>query len=172
MIRSFVFFIIYAVAINLNAQHSFPEVFCENLKGQQVLLPRSDKHQIIVMAFGKHNEKELDSWLQPVYDKFIQKTGLIDLMFDAHVYLLTVLNGVEAAAAKANINKIKNETDEALHPNILVLKSDADLILQTLKPDTKQVHVYLLNRNGKVLQSVKGKYNEDKMEALEDAFED
>jgi hypothetical protein len=132
----------------------------------------SDKHQVIVMAFGKHNEKELDSWLQPVYDKFIQKTGLIDLMFDAHVYLLTVLNGVEAAAAKANINKLKNETDEALHPNILLLKSGADLIFQTLKPDTKQVHVYLINRNGKVLQMVKGKYNEDKMEALEDAFED
>lgn len=172
MLRPIILGLLVWLGTNLSAQQKFPEIACVNLKGEKLTLPRTDKHQVIIMAFGRHNEKELESWLQPAFDKFVLKTGLIDLMFDAHLYLVSVLSGVEATTAKANLNKIKDQIDADLYSNILMLNSDADIIMQTLKPDTRQVHVYLLNKEGDILRVVKGKFDDDKMEALEDAFED
>jgi hypothetical protein len=154
-----------------NAQERFPSVQCENLNGEYLSIPNSIKHQIIILAFGKQNEKELESWLQPLYDKFIAKTGLIDLMFDADVYLLSVLNGIEANAVKSNIEKIKKQTDAELHANMLFLKDANDKILQTLKPDTKHLQIYLVDSNGKIVFHTQGNLSDEKMEALEDAFD-
>lgn len=149
----------------------FPAVTCENMNGEQKVIPQQGKYQLMVIAFGKQNEKELQSWLQPLYDKFIAKTSLIDFIFDADLYLLSILNGLEASAAKANKNKIKQEVDEELQPKIFLFQGDQEKLLKDLNIDSKQLYVFLMDANGKIIYKTSGKYSEAKMEAIEDAFD-
>jgi hypothetical protein len=155
------------------SQDQLSNIACENLEGEAVSIPssKSESHQLLIFAFGKSNEKELQSWLQPVYEKFIEKSGLLDMLFDVELSLVSVLNSMEATAAKANRQKIKQEIDKDLHRNVYQFKGDETELLKALNIEKKQLVVLLLDSNGKILYKTTGKYSEDKMEAIEDLLD-
>jgi len=157
----------------LFSQVQFSNIACENLEGEAVSIPssKSKNHQLLIFAFGKSNEKELQSWLQPVYEKFIEKSGLLDMLFDVELSLVSVLNTMEAAAAKSNKQKIKQEIDIDLHRNVYQFKGDETELLKALNIEKKQLVVLLLDAHGKILYKTTGKYSEDKMEAIEDLLD-
>src|SRR5690606_40255941 len=80
------------------------------------------KYTLLGLAYSKKSEDELNSWFQPVFEKFIQKNkGLFEAFgYDVNVYFVPMFTGVNAAATgTAKKKAIKN-----IDPNLLPYRSE------------------------------------------------
>lgn len=73
----FSFFFLLA-GTSLRAQvigNTFPAMEAETVDDKKVQLPRdvAGKYTLLGLAYSKKSEGELNSWFQPVFEKFIQK---------------------------------------------------------------------------------------------------
>src|ERR1044071_9041424 len=90
-----------AFAFNLSAQvigKMFPDMEAETVEDKKVLLPRDvkGKYTLLGLAYSKKSEDELNSWFNPVFSKFIQKSsgGLTAGMgYDVNVYFVPMFTG-------------------------------------------------------------------------------
>src|SRR5690348_7919870 len=80
---------------------AFPLMEAETVEDKKVKLPGDvgGKYTLIGMAYSKKSEDELNSWFQPVFEKFIQKsTGLLSsFTYDVNVYFVPMFTGINAA---------------------------------------------------------------------------
>src|SRR6186997_239767 len=105
-----------SIAITSQAQvvgKMFPAMEAETVEDKKVQLPDAvkGKFTLIGLSYSKKSEDELNSWFQPVFEKFIQKTpGVLDgFSYDVNVYFVPMFTGVNAAATgTAKRKAIKN----------------------------------------------------------------
>src|SRR6187200_2022966 len=64
----------------------------ETLENKQVTIPSDTKGKYTFLCFasGMKAQKDLETWLDPVYNKFIAKTGLMDEFYDVNVFFIPV----------------------------------------------------------------------------------
>ena len=93
-----------SVALSSNAQvvgKMFPSMEAETVEDKKVILPDAAKGKftLVGLAYSKKSEDELNSWFQPVFEKFIQKTSgvLAGFSYDVNVYFVPMFTGVNAA---------------------------------------------------------------------------
>src|SRR5258707_5775845 len=90
----------------------FPAMEAQTAEDKVVKLPRDvqGKYTLLGLAYSKKSEDELNTWFEPVFSKFIQKTtGLMaGLGYDVHVFFVPRLTGNYAAATRhAEENKVQ-----------------------------------------------------------------
>ena len=102
---------------------TFPGMEAETVEDKKVKLPGdvAGKYTLIGMAYSKKSEDELNSWFQPVFQKFIQKgKGLMSsFAYDVNVYFVPMFTGVNAAATGTAKKKAAKSIDPQLLPYIL-----------------------------------------------------
>ena len=156
------------------AQTLFPTMLCTSLDGKKINLPADNqgKTTVLGMAFSQKAEKELSTWYQPAYSKFLEKPDANALIpmesYDVNCYFVPVFSGVLQAAAGQAEKKMKEGLDKSLQANVLLFKGAADQIKSILKIDkTDTPWFFVLDVAGHVLYSTSGAYSEAKMEAIE-----
>lgn len=155
---------------------TFPSMTAETVDDKKVQLPESikGKYTLIGLAYSKKSEAELNSWFQPVFGKFIQKTnGLFSgFAYDVNVYFVPMFTGVNAAATGTAKRKAAKNIDPQLLPYVLFYKGELKSYKEALDFEKKDIpYFFVLDRNGKIVHATSGKYSEEKMDAIEEKLE-
>ncbi|CAN5367899.1 hypothetical protein BH09BAC5_BH09BAC5_23670 [soil metagenome] len=152
----------------------FPALKAETLNDVQVNLPADTKGKstIICMAYSSDAEKDLKTWYEPSYNKFIAKTELMSDAFDVNLYFIPMFTGAKEAAAGNAKKQMKEDVQEDLQPHILIYKGALDAYKDALKmDDKKKPYIFVLDKEGKILYVTSGTYTEEKMDEIEDKIE-
>jgi hypothetical protein len=150
----------------------FPDLTATTMKDKKVNIPGDlkNKYSLIGIAYSNDAEKDLHTWLEPVYDKFIAKNELMP--YDINLYFIPMFTGAKSATAESAKNKLAKETDPELQPYVLIYKGELDKYKTALGMDKKALpYFFVLDKMGKIVYTTSGSYTEDKMDAIEDALD-
>lgn len=154
----------------------FPDMEAETVEDKKVNLPLDvkGKYTLLGLAYSKKSEDELNSWFQPVFEKFIQKTGgmLSGFSYDVNVYFIPMFTGVNAAATGTAKRKALKNIDPQLLPYVLFYKGELKSYKAALDFEKKDIpYFFVLDEQGKIVFATSGKYTAQKMDQVEDAIE-
>ncbi len=162
------------ITINASAQKgkTFPTIIGVSLADKSMSLPmKNGKYTIVAIAFNKAAEDELKKWLNPLYDAFMNKVkgkNSMDMSdgHDVNFFFCPVIGGLKMVA-----NKFKETTDKAFWPYVMDTdKTDIKLQGKILEiSDPKVPYVFVLDKEGKVVDFQSGDFKEEKVDALEEA---
>jgi hypothetical protein len=154
----------------------FPAMTTETAEDKVVELPAAikGKYTLLGLAYSKKAEDELNTWFNPVYDKFVRKAGglLEGIGYDMHVYFIPMFTGVNAAATGTAKKKALKNVDPQLLPNILFYKGDLKPYKEALdfeKRDTP--YFFVLDAEGKIVFATSGKFSSQKLDEIEEVIE-
>ena len=154
----------------------FPPMTAETVEDKKIDLPANakGKYTLIGLAYSKKSEEELNSWFQPVFAKFIQKTnGLFSgFSYDVNVYFVPMFTGVNAAATGTAKRTALKNIDPQLLPYVLFYRGELKSYKDALDFEKKDIpYFFVLDPEGKIVYATSGKYSEAKMEAIEGNIE-
>ena len=171
--------VLWVGSFNLSAQvigKMFPVMEAETVEDKKVNLPAETKGKftLLGLAYSKKSEDELNSWFEPVFSKFIQKTkGLMSgFGYDVNVYFIPMFTGVNAAATGTAKRKALKNIDPQLLPYILFYKGELKPYKEALDFEKKDIpYFFVLDKDGKIVFATSGAYSEDKMDQVEEVIE-
>jgi hypothetical protein len=155
--------------MQLNAQSITP-VACESLNKIPVTIPNDTKGKftLICIASSTKAQQELEGWLDPLYQKFIAKSGLMDDAFDVNLYFIPVITGTQVFAEKVKA-KFNENTQLDIKPHILFVTGDNKQALNSFSvPQDNSPHFLLLDTEGKIVYRTQGAFTEEKLDAIDD----
>ena len=152
----------------------FPDLKAETLDNKIINVPADTKGKstIISLAYSDEAEKDLQTWYEPMYDKFIAKTELMSDAYDLNLYFVPMFTGSKEAAAAGAKKQLKETVQADIQPHIIIYKGAIDVYKEKLKmDDKKKPYIFVLDSDGKIIYSTSGAYTEDKMDEIEDKIE-
>jgi hypothetical protein len=155
----------------------FPDMATETVDDKKINLPHvaKGKYTLVGLAYSKKSEEELNTWFQPVFEKFIQKNkGLFEgFGYDLNVYFVPMFTGINAAASGTAKKKALQNVDPNLLPYILFYKGELKSYKEALDFEKKDVpYFFVLDKDGKILYATSGKYVAKKMDEIESVLEE
>lgn len=155
----------------------FPDMEAETVEDKKVSLPQAakGKYTLLGLAYSKKSEDELNTWFQPVFEKFIQKnSGLFEgFGYDINVYFVPMFTGVNAAATGTAKKKALKNVDPNLLPYILFYKGELKPYKDALDFEKKDIpYFFVLDKDGKILYATSGGYSQKKMDEVEGVLEE
>ena len=166
--------VLFAV-LNCSAQKgkAFPNTTGATLDDKEKSIPfKNGKFSILAVAFHRGAEDELKKWLNPLYNTFMvkSKAKTLDMstVYDVNFVFVPMIAGVKMIA-----DEYKSGTDKAFWPVVLdTKKSDMKAAATSLGiTDRKIPYIFVLNKDGVVVDVQSGEYSEDKIDAVEEAME-
>lgn len=154
----------------------FPAMEAETVEDKIVKLPEETKgkYTLLGLAYSKKSETELNSWFQPVFEKFIQKSkGLMTgFGYDVNVYFVPMFTGVNAAATGTAKRKALKNIDPQLLPYVLFYKGELKPYKDALDFEKKDIpYFFVLDPTGKIIYATSGMYTDEKMDTIEGYIE-
>ena len=156
----------------------FPSMTAETVEDKKVNLPGDvkGKFTLLGLAYSKKAEDELNTWFNPVFEKFLSKDkgGLFEGMgYDVHVYFVPMFTGVNAAATGTAKKKALQNVDPLLLPNILFYKGELKQYKEALDFEKKDTpYFFVLNAAGKIVYATSGKFSAKKMYEVEASIQE
>lgn len=167
------FVCLLSLRVSVPAQ-TIPFISGVTANDQPVRLPDAVKGKYAVLCFAssKDAQKDLETWMEPVYNHYIAKTGIMDDAFDVEVYFIPVFKGANAAMMESLKRRFRETAQQDLWPHVLFSKQDMKGILQDLKISDERVpYFFLLDKEGKIAYRTSGAYSEEKFDQLDDKIE-
>lgn len=152
----------------------FPDISGKSLSDKYVGLPvKNNKTSVVGIAYNRAAETELKKWLNPLYNTFIPKPGDSKTFDVAEIYDVNFIFIPMIAGFKKVTEDFKASTDKEFWPYIMdTEKTDIKSLKEKLGvKDDKIPYFYVLDKDGKIIESVNGKFSEEKMDKLEAAAE-
>lgn len=148
----------------------------ETVENKKVKLPQDTKgkYTLLGLAYSKKSEDELNTWFNPVFNKFIQKPEgmMADLGYDVNVFFVPMFTGVNAAATGTAKKKALKNTDPLLLPYILFYKGELKKYKDALDFEKRDIpYFFILDPQGKIVHATSGAYSPSKMDAIEEVLE-
>lgn len=155
----------------------FPQLVAETAENEEVTLPGAvqGKYSVIGLAYSKKSEDDLNTWFEPIYNKFIREsTGLFSsFQHDVNVYFVPMFSGVNAAATGVAKKKALKNLDERLLPYILFYKGSLKPYKDELAFEKKDVpYLFVLDEDGEIVYATTGAYSDKKMVEIESLLEE
>lgn len=168
--------LVNAVSFSQVVGKTFPDMEAETIDDVKVMLPEKvkGKYTLLGLAYSKKSEDELNTWFQPVFEKFIQKNKGVfeDFGYDVHVYFIPMFTGVNAAATGTAKKKAVKNVDPNLLPYLLFYKGELKPYKEALDFEKKDVpYFFVLDAEGKIVYATSGSYSAKKMDAVEAVME-
>lgn len=171
--------VVLLLALPLRAQvvgKLFPDMVAQTSEDKNVTLPKDTKgkYTLLGLAYSKKSEDELNSWFEPVFSKFIQKTeGLMSGMgYNVNVYFIPMFTGINAAATGIAKKKAVKNVDPQLLPYLLFYKGELKTYKEALDFDRRDIpYFFVLDPDGKIVYATSGSYSESKMDEVEKVIE-
>lgn len=174
--KSLITILIIAFCYTLNAQtkKQFPTLSGHTLEGTAATLPEkpAKKFTIIGICYKRSAEEDLKTWIQPMYDVFVAKpkgTDYFDVAnyFDVNYYFIPLISGFKKAA-----NDFKASTQKDLWKNVIDCDTDIKILKEKLNPkDENLPYFYVIDLSGNIVETISGKYTEEKMDKIQDSIE-
>ncbi|HXC06880.1 MAG TPA: hypothetical protein VNZ86_19110 [Bacteroidia bacterium] len=152
---------------------TFPKLTGETLDGATLTIPDAckGKYTLIGMAHSSDAEQDLQTWIDPVYQKYIAKSGLMDAAEDINVYFIPMFTGSSLPFYEKSKKKMKETTQKDLQGHVIFYKGEITSYKTELSIEKKDTpYIYLLDPQGKVVYTTNGNWTEAKMDALDDAI--
>lgn len=155
----------------------FPAMEAETVEDKKINLPEAakGKYTLLGLAYSKKSEDELNTWFQPVFQKFIQKNkGLFEgFGYEVNVYFIPMFTGINAAATGTAKKKALKNIDPNLLPYILFYKGELKPYKEALDFEKKDIpYFFVLDKEGKIIYATSGTYGQKKMDAIEGVLEE
>jgi hypothetical protein len=155
----------------------FPNMETSTADGKKVNLPidTHGKFTLLGMAFSKKSEDELNTWIEPVFWKFINKPdGKMDQLFgnqsyDVNAYFVPMFTGIKTAATGTAKKQALKKMDPRLIPSILFYQGKLEPYKDALDFQKKDIpYFFVLDKDGKIIYATSGIYTEEKMNEVEE----
>lgn len=156
----------------------FPKMDTETVEDKPIVIPNDtkDKFTLVGLAYSKKSEADLNTWFNPVYNRFIKEDGgglFAGFGYDVNVYFVPMFTGAKATAEGTAKKKAAKDIDPLLLPHILFYKGKLKPYKEALEFDKKDVpYFFVINKEGKIVYATTGKFTEGKMEEVEEVLED
>jgi hypothetical protein len=155
----------------------FPEMTTSTADGMEVSLPADSrgKYTLLGLAFSKKSEADLNTWMEPVFWKFIDKReGSVNQLFgsntyDVNAFFVPMFTGVKTAATKTAKRQALKKMDPRLIPNILFYKGKLKPYKEALDFQKKDIpYFFVLDERGIIVYATSGRYTDAKMATVEE----
>jgi len=148
----------------------FPTITGESLQHKMIELPASSKGKfcLIGMSSSQKAEADLQTWMQPVYDMFINQNTFIPIDYNLDMYFIPMFKAGQSTTYNMVFNITKEEIDSELAPHVLFYKgniTDYETQLQLL--DKNKPYFFVIDTTGKIVYVTSGAYTERKLEKIE-----
>ncbi len=165
----------FLAATGMQAQvgKTFPKLSGETLDGVALTMPDAGKgkYTLVGMAHSSDAEQDLQTWIDPIYQKYIAKSGLMDAAEDVNVYFIPMFSGSSLPFYDKSKNKMKETTQKDLQGHVIFYKGEITSYKTELSIEKKDTpYIYLLDPQGKVVYTTNGNWTEAKMDAIDDAI--
>jgi hypothetical protein len=153
---------------SLEAQR-FPSFQSTNDLGASVaFLPATaGKPAVIFVQTNSSDDKVLQSWVDPLVQKFINKSGVLDALFESELYFLAFLNSAEALVLEKSRNKLQKELPDEMRGRCYYTLESSET-LENVVLNGAGSYIVVVDALGTILGTVQGDYTEQKMELIED----
>ncbi len=157
--------------------NTFPTMETSTADGKELELPKDTKgkYTLLGLAFSKKSEGDLNSWMEPIFWKFIHKpttqTGLLfaETTYDVNAYFVPMFTGIKTAATKTAKKQALKKLDPRLIPSVLFYRGKLKPFKEALDFQQKDIpYFFVLDENGKIIYATSGKYTEEKMAKVEE----
>ncbi len=172
--KTFIVILSLSFFTNFLSAQTVPSFSGETLQDKTVTIPddTKGKYTFICFAASQKAQKDLESWLDPVYNKFIAKTGLMDEMYDVNVFFIPVFKGGNVKFMETVKQKFKETAQEDIKGHVLFCKSELAEVSTALKlTDDNTPYFFLLDKNGSVIYRTSGSFSEKKFDEVDDKIE-
>jgi hypothetical protein len=152
----------------------FPLLSGETLDGKNISLPNdcAGKKTIIGLAYSEKAQEDLESWYEPMFEKFVAKVGMFDYQYDVKLYFVPMFIGLKQSLYESTLKKLRADNRKDLYPYVLFYKGDLEPYASELGMSEKSTpYFFILDGKGAILHTVSGAFTEKKMEAIEAALE-
>ena len=166
-----VLFFASSIAIEAQTIPSFTGTTAEN---KAVNIPGSSKGKFALICFAssKKAQADLESWLNPVYNRYIAKTGFMDDMFDVDVFFVPIFGGAEGAMQSTIKRRFIETAQKDVWPHLIFAESALKEILAPLNMNNESVpYFFLIDADGKIVYRTSGAFSEEKFDAIDDLVE-
>ena len=152
---------------NPNIGKKFPAVNAKTLAGQETTIPddAAGKVTLVAVAFARESQAQLDSWLNPFYEKFGSRE---DIMF----YEVPMISGGYKFMKMIIDGGMRGGLPEFKHKHVVTMYGDVDTYLQGLSLDKSNGYAFLLDREGIIRWQDQGFSNAETLGSLFAATED
>ena len=170
--------IILLIFVNRTYAHVgdvFPNIIGESLENKMVELPAASigKFCLVGMASSQKAEQALQTWMQPVYDLFINQNTFIPIDYNLDIFFIPMFNGANQTMYNKVMQKTKAEIDAELAPHVLFYKGSLDVYQTKLNLNDKSIpYFFVLDENGKIIYSTTGSYTAKKLDKIESFISD
>jgi hypothetical protein len=171
--KSIILSIILFISFAAQSQ-TLPVIKGETIENKSLSFPSDlkGKYSLLCFASSQKAENDLQSWLDPVYQKYIAKTGIMDDMYDVNVYFVPVLTGTNLAFAASMKKKFRESAQEDLKPHVLFCDQDGKEIIEKLNMSRNEVpYFFLLDKDGKIVYRTNGPFTDEKLDAIDELID-
>jgi hypothetical protein len=144
-----------------NIGMKFPNVTADSLAGTKESIPETcrGKVTLITVAFLRESQGQLDSWLNPFYEKFGKRDGFmfyeIPMISSGYKFMKFIIDG----GMRGGIPQFK-------HKNVVTMYGDVEKYLTALHLDPRYGYAFLLDRDGVIRFQAQGYANEQLLQEL------
>jgi hypothetical protein len=158
---------------------SFPEMTGTSLTDEEIIVPSAtqDKMTLIGIAFSKKAEDDLQTWFQPVWERFIREADpnalIPEMKPDVNVVFIPMFTGLKRGASGSAMKKMQKDVDKKLHPHVIVYSGkmgDYEEILKMTEKD--QPYFYVVNKDGEIIYATSGRSSIKKLNEVEELVTD
>ena len=160
--------------LNVCAAQIIPTFSGETLENKQVTIPNDTKGKYAFLCFASSMkaQKELETWMDPVYNKFIAKTGVMDAFFDVQVFFVPVFKGSDASIQETVRKKFNETAQDDVRGNVLFCKGDLTQVMTALHIQNENApYFFLLDPEGKIIYRTSGAFSEKKFDEIDEMIE-
>lgn len=146
----------------------FPDLSGETLEDKPVHIPADlkGKFSIIGLAYSDKAEKDLRTWLNPIYNKFVEKSSMFN--YDVNLYFIPMFTGARQASMNYAKKELKEGTTKQFFSNILCYRGELKKYKDELQMKEKdKPYFFVLDKEGKIIYATSGNCTDSKMEEME-----
>jgi hypothetical protein len=172
--KTLIISLVVLFTINICAAQIIPTFTGETLNNKQVTIPSDTKGKYAFLCFATSMkaQKELETWMDPVYNKFIAKTGVMDAFFDVQVFFVPVFSGSNASMQETVRKKFSETAQDDVRGNILFCKDDLAGVMTALHIQNDNTpYFFLLDQEGKIIYRTSGAFSEKKFDEIDEMIE-
>jgi hypothetical protein len=175
--------LVFVYSFHISGQNGkgqlFPPLTGETFEGKPLSIPSNTKGKItlIGVCFSKNAEGDLKTWLNPVYNLFVVKKDTNDFFsaaanYDVNFYFIPMFNKINQLLEKTSKEKIKKDTDKEFWPHLVFYNGNIKPYKEDLGiKDSDIPYFFVLDKTGKIVHVESGKYDEKKMDRIENFIE-
>lgn len=121
------------------------------------------------MAWSKKAEEDLEDWVLPVFDLFIDKKSFMPIDYDVNLYFLPMFSGFKKGAHKSVMADAKKHLDKKLAPHVVFYKGKVKGYREELNLEDRTIpYFFVLDKTRKIVYATSSEYKEEKLDKMEE----